>query len=245
VLLGRPTLARRFLATADTAWLSASADNQSVAIPLDVAQAGLTLLAYAAAGAPADSIAAYERHIAERMPDIPAARRTATRSALLDVPAELVFDALGLRPAHRTSPQGRPSDGSAMAPRSRRHASVRALLDSLSRASAAVWPRGVDPDGVYIDARLLLAVGDTATAVRTLDAPLDSLVALHTATLEYLPLAGCLVRMMALRADLAAVRGDWSTARRWASAVSTLWSGAEPALQPTAVRMSRIVQAAH
>src|SRR5207247_10670536 len=61
---------------------------------------------------------------------------------------------------------------------------------------------------------LLLAVGDSATAARTLDAPLDSLVALHTAALEYIPLAGCLVRMMALRADLAAARGDSEVARR-------------------------------
>src|SRR2546428_7801191 len=55
-----------------------------------------------------------------------------------------------------------------------------------------------------------LAVGDTATAVRTLDAPLDSLVALHTATLRFLPIAGALVRMMALRANLAVARGERS-----------------------------------
>ena len=242
VLLGRPTLARHFLATADTAWLSGSADNQSVAIPLEVAQAGLTLLAYAAAGAPADSIAAYERRIAERMPDIPAARRAATRSALLDVPAELVFDALALRPAHRP---GSPGPHQAMALQWRlAHgdtASVRALLDSLARAGGGRLASGEStPDGVYIDARLLLAVGDTATAVRTLDAPLDSLVALHTATLEYLPLAGCLVRMMALRADLAAARGEASAAQRWARAAAALWSGAEPGLLPTVTRMRRI-----
>jgi tetratricopeptide (TPR) repeat protein len=245
VLLGRPTLARRFLATADTAWLSGSADNESVAIPLGVAQAGLTLLAYAAAGAPADSIAAYERRIAERMPDIPVARRTATRSALLDVPAELVFDALGLRPAHRTAPPG-PRQAMVLQWRLAHGdtASVRALLDSLSRAGGGRLASGEStPDGVYIDARLLLAVGDTATAVRTLDAPLDSLVAVHTATLEYLPLAGCLVRMMALRAELAAARGDAPTARRWASAVAALWGAAEPALQPTVLRMSKILQA--
>jgi hypothetical protein len=79
--------------------------------------------------------------------------------------------------------------------------------------------------------------------VRTLDAPLDSLVAVHTATLEYMPLAGCLVRMMALRADLAAARGDAPTARRWASAVITLWGGAESSLQTTPIRMSKIIQA--
>src|SRR2546422_6557218 len=33
VLLGRPTLAHRLLATEDTAWLSGSADNQPVASP--------------------------------------------------------------------------------------------------------------------------------------------------------------------------------------------------------------------
>ena len=79
--------------------------------------------------------------------------------------------------------------------------------------------------------------------MRTLDAPLDSLVALHTATLEYLPLAGCLVRMMALRADLAAASGSGPTARRWASAVVALWGGAESSLQMTPIRMSKIIQA--
>ena len=96
------------------------------------------------------------------------------------------------------------------------------------------------PDGVYLDARLLLAVGDTAAAERTLDAPLNNLAKLHSYLLRYLPLAGGLVRMMALRADLAGTRGDGLTARRWASAVVTLWSGAEPALQPVVRRMKQI-----
>ena len=98
------------------------------------------------------------------------------------------------------------------------------------------------PDGVYLDARLLLAVGDTAAAERTLDAPLNNLAKLHSYLLRYLPLAGGLVRIMALRADLAGTRGDGLTARRWASAVVTLWSGAEPALQPVVTRMRRIAQ---
>src|SRR3989454_50916 len=52
VLLGRPTLAHRLLATEDTAWLSGSADNQPVAMPRKAALAGLALLSYAAVGAP-------------------------------------------------------------------------------------------------------------------------------------------------------------------------------------------------
>ena len=244
VLLGRPSLARHFFATEDTAWLPSSADNQPVAIPLGTAQAGLALLAYAAAGGPGDSIVALERRLDERMAGVPAARRALMQSALLDVSAELVFDALGLRPAHRTRPPGprlemvlqwRLAHGDT--------ASVRTSLDSLERAHGGRLSSGEStPDGVYMNTRLLLALGDTATAERTLSVPLDSLVALHTATLQYVPLAGCLVRNMALRAELAAVRGDWSTARRWASAVVALWGGAESSLQDTPIRVSKIVQ---
>jgi tetratricopeptide (TPR) repeat protein len=245
VLLGRPALALRFLATEDTAWLSGSADNQAVAVPMDAARAGLALLSYAAVGGPADSIRAYERRIEDRMAGLPLSRRAATRSALLDRPAQMVFDMLGLRPAHRTDPPG--PHQAMLLQWSLAHgdtAVVRATLDSLSRAGGGSLATGEStPDGVYIDVRLILAVGDTATAARTLDAPLDSLAALHTATLQYMPLAGCLIRMMALRADLAAARGDRSTARRWASAVVALWGGAEAALRPTVLRMSGIIQA--
>jgi tetratricopeptide (TPR) repeat protein len=244
VLFGRPALAHRFLATADTAWLSGSADNQPVIFPLEVAQAGLALLAYASAGAPAESIAAYERRTEDRLAGLPASRRPATRSALLDRPAELVFDALGPRPAHRTEAPGPHQE--MLLQLSLAHgdtALVRATLDSLSRAGGGRLATGEStPEMVFIDAHLLLAVGDTATAIRTLDAPLDSLAALHTATLKFFPLAGCLVRMMALRAALAARQGDVRTARSWASSVVTLWSGAEPALQPVVTRMKRIAQ---
>jgi hypothetical protein len=244
VLLGRPVLARHSLATADTAWLSGSADNQPVIFPLEVAQAGLVLLTYAAAGAPLDSIAAYERRTEDQLAGIAASRRPAIRSALLDLPAELAFDALGLRPAHREGPPGphwtmllqwRLAHGDT--------AGVRATLDSLSGANGGRLTTGEStPDMVYIYAHLFLAVGDSAMAIHTLDAPLDSLVALHTATLNYLPLAGCLVRMMALRAELAAAQRDVRTARSWASAVVTLWSGAEPSQQPVVKRMKRIAQ---
>jgi len=244
VLLGRPTLAHRLLATEDTAWLSGSADNQPVAMPRKAALAGLALLSYAAVGAPVDSIRAYERRIEDLLAGLPPPRRAATRSALLDRPAEMVFDVLGLRLAHRTDPPG-PHQGMLLQWRLAHGdtALVRATLDSLSRVGGGSLATGEStPDGVYIDARLLLAVGDTATAERTLDAPLDSLTALHTMTLQYLPLAGCVVRMMALRAELAAARGARPAAQRWAGAVVTLWSGAEPPLRPVVTEMSKISQ---
>ena len=124
-------------------------------------------------------------------------------------------------------------------------ASARATIVAEVRRRGGLLAReDTPPDGVYLDARLLLAVGDTGAAEQTLDAPLNNLSRLHSYLLRYLPLAGALVRMMALRADVAAARGDGRTARRWASAVVTLWSGAELALRPLVTRMKQLAQTA-
>jgi hypothetical protein len=45
---------------------------------------------------------------------------------------------------------------------------------------------------------------------------------------------------MMLRADLAAHGGDQATARHWAHAVVTLWSDADPSLQPAVDQMRRL-----
>jgi len=245
VLLGRPTLATRLIAAADSVGMPLPADNQPVPLPLAVGQAGLALLAYASVAAPGDSISAFERRLEELATRLPTLTRPAARSALLDIPAELVFDVLGLRPAHRlTSPgppwamemQWRLAHGDS--------ASVRAGLDTLLSAyGGAPSAADISSDAAYVQTRLLLAVGDTTAAVRHLDGTLDNLPDVYSALLDYLPLAGCLVRMMALRADLAAARGDQSVARHWASVVVALWGGADPALRPTVLRMSQITQA--
>ncbi len=247
VLLGRPALAARLVAPEDpeTEYPS-SADNQSVTIPMAALRVGLELLAYASVGAPAESVAALEQRVERSTASLPAAARLAVRSALLDVPAELVFDAMGPRPAHRATPPG-PSwlmamqwalaHGDTTGPRA-------AVTAKLEQRGGLLSREDYPPDGAYLDAHLLLAVGDTAAAERTLDAPLNNLAKLHSYLLRYLPLAGGLVRMMALRADLAGTHGDGLTARRWASAVVTLWSGSEPAVQPVVRRMKQIVQMA-
>jgi hypothetical protein len=245
VLLGRPSLAARLVAPEDSATKTPmSADNQPVAIPLGARRAGLVLLAFASAGAPRDSIIAYERRIEELTASLPDATRPRARSALLDVPAELVFQDMGARPAHRLTPPGPPWDLALQSALSRSDTAwVRTKLDAALRENGGV-PADPEspPDGVYLEAQLRLAIGDTNTAERALDAPLNNLAALHTMLFRYLPLAGALVRMMALRAELATMRGQPTIARRWAGSVVALWSGAEPALQPTVTRMKRILQ---
>jgi tetratricopeptide (TPR) repeat protein len=243
VLLGRPALASRLVAPEDPeTQYPGSSDNTPVHLPENALQVGLELLAYASAGAPRDSIAALEQRVDGLVALLPITMRSPARSALLDVPAQLAFDAMGLRAAHRLTPPGPPL------PMARQWAlahgdtaSVRAaLVMELAQHRGVLARADSPPDGVYLAARLLLAIGDTAAAERTLDAPLNELSSLHGALFRYVPLAGALVRMMALRARVAERRQDTRTAQRWAAAVIALWSGAEPALQDVVTEMRQI-----
>src|SRR5207302_591615 len=117
----------------------------------------------------------------------------------------LVFDEMGRRPAHRTTPPG-PDGTMAMQWALAHHDTgfVRTMLRETREAHAGL-PASEDspPDGVYTDALLYLAIGDTATAAQTLDIPLNNLLGMHSALFDYLPLVGAFVHMMAVRADLA------------------------------------------
>ena len=90
----------------------------------------------------------------------------------------------------------------------------------------------------YQEAWLLLQVGDTASAVRQLDATLTALPTLNPELLlDHVQDAPFLVRAMALRSDLAANAGDQRTAERWGTAVAELWSGADEPLAGVVARM--------
>src|SRR2546422_873085 len=57
----------------------------------------------------------------------------------------------------------------------------------LEQRSALLSPADYPPDGAYLDAHLLLALGVTAAAERTLGAPLNTLATLHSSRLSGLP----------------------------------------------------------
>jgi hypothetical protein len=82
--------------------------------------------------------------------------------------------------------------------------------------------------------------GDTADAEHLLDLSLNALPTLGTGLLTEVPQAAAITRAMALRADLAARRGDRPTAKRWADGAAALWASAEPSLRPNLERMRRI-----
>ena len=93
------------------------------------------------------------------------------------------------------------------------------------------------PDVALPGAVMWLALRDTVMAVRWLDRTLD-VAAYDPKTLGDQARVATFVRGMALRADLAMKQRDPRTARRWASAVATLWAGADRSLQPVVARMT-------
>jgi serine/threonine protein kinase len=94
---------------------------------------------------------------------------------------------------------------------------------------------------VYHEAWLVLQAGDTSAAIQHLDGLLGALASLRTSALDEATDAAGLVRAMALRADLAAARGDRSKAREWARPVSILWRRADPELQGLVRRMNGLL----
>jgi hypothetical protein len=101
--------------------------------------------------------------------------------------------------------------------------------------------RSVSVDKVVADASLFVAVGDTAGALAHLDLMLRALPSAPLSTLERVAQAGSLVHAMVLAARLAKTRGEHDKARQWASAVVTLWSGADRELQPIVDEMRKIM----
>jgi hypothetical protein len=120
-------------------------------------------------------------------------------------------------------------------------AGVRRQLDSLSGGRTVLRPGGISLDLTVTDAWLYAATGDTAEAARHLDLTLTALPTLSAYMAREPAMSAAVGRAMALRADLAAAMHDRSTASLWAGRVLTLWAHADPALQPTIRRMTRIV----
>ena len=78
-------------------------------------------------------------------------------------------------------------------------------------------------------------------AVARLDSSLTQLVGLRMdLKLPLMPEGAALVRAMALRADLAAARGDSVASRYWGNSIVRLWSGADRELQPLVNRMRQL-----
>jgi hypothetical protein len=214
-------------------------------LPLALREAGAALLAYAAFGAPADSIAAYESVIDDlvrnRLPRDSQLQRRA-RHELLDQAAGLVFPHHPLRQSedlardtgHRLlQAQAALAAGNTTSARTTLHEMLRSRADARPGTSPATMPF----DALYPEARLHLAIGDTVQAIVAMDSSLAALRWGEPDALAHVESMAALIHTMALRALVAAAHGDRAAARRWAAPVISLWGGADPQLEPVTSSM--------
>ncbi len=222
--------------------LTVESDGRQIAVrPLSLAAAAFALRGYAALGAPAESITTLARRVNLLIDaSIEPQRREAMRYALLSHPTEWSLPLLHAQPPRRGTP-GERSRRLVWALERRDTLTIRATLDTLHAARADLRPGDVAISGTYLEARVLLAIGDTAAATDLIRRPLEAIATLGTGLIDNVDQAAALVRAMALRADLASHAGDSVAARRWAAPVVELWSKADTEeLQATWERMRRI-----
>ena len=252
-----PTMARRLAGLAAlngrinraAALLAGAADDapfttpegEEVTLPEPVAAPARALVAYAAAGAPAESLTAFERRVTALVGTwVAPARQPAARRAALHLAAALSFPQMGIREAHRGPAGGNYllSVQSALARGDA--AAVRSGIAAVDRARGGVSVGDVSIQHVYHEAWLLAAVGDTAGAISRLDRSLGALASLGSGLVSEVPQAAGLVRAMALRAELAAAMGDQRVATRWARGVLALWRDADPDVGAVVSRMEAL-----
>jgi len=242
-LTGRPNVAAEHLARAEPSF--EDQNGAPMPVPPGLGQVARRFLAYAAIGAPADSLATTERRTRQLAASyVEPARREVVEQAVTEEAAVLARAGvqLGTRPPpaagrHHLIPVIRAAERGDTA-------AARAQLAELRNIRRTAAPGSAALDGTLVEAWLLLQLRDTASAVGSLDLALQALPTYRADLLDEAPQAAGLVRAMALRADLAAAMGDSVTAARWAVPVLALWSGAEPPLAPVLSRMRSLAGAA-
>ena len=198
----------------------------------------LTAYAFAMLGACTDSVRALPRRLDVVLPSYVAdTLRRATRDAL--VGSALVFAVPCLGPRFLDGIEDGGDKLIAMVQAVGRHdaPAFRRLLGEVQAVRRADRPGETAIEYVYMESWLLAQLGDTAGAIVHLDRSLNALPTLGRYLLDRPSQSAGLVRAMGLRAELAAATADPSTARRWGTAVATLWRNADPELQPYVRRM--------
>lgn len=203
--------------------------------PPEVRREGEVLLAYAAIGAPVDSIRSSETRI-ERLIQrlVPREDRDASRQAVLEQAALLAL------PGHRSAFLNDPRLAR------RVEARAAAMLPDVSEETLAEL--SAQPvallgwDVLLAAANVLVAAGRPGRALEMIAERLETLGLADPGEIGGMARAAAVVRVGALRAELEGRLGSPSEAVRWASGVLALWGAGEPAVEPVLRRMSTLIE---
>ncbi len=238
-LVGRGHSAADFLARSVSDSQVLAPGSGRLAAPRAVGETAQRLWVYALMGGPPDSLRAIRGRLQGLVArQVPADRRENVRGALLEFPDVYGFMTVGPGPSHAAR---RPlfllvAQRAAQAGDATR---VRGQLDRFRVLWVADTLVAGAPIMALPMASAFASVRDTARAIEVLDASVGRMARAGTLLLGGVEHSVPLVRAIALRAQLAAARGDRATARRWGRAVVSLWSGADAEWLPLVNEMRR------
>jgi hypothetical protein len=242
-LVGRSSVLREMLERAAPAEVPQGPDGAPVDVPVALRETSLELLGFAALGGPVDSLLAGEHRLRDQARNyLPPARQESTTVLLLHRVHALSFPLLGLQSAHRAPAAGNRVLLLQRLLVQRDTAGFRREMAALEALRRQGRPGDVALDFMLLETRLLIQQGDTAGAVRRIDEVLAALPTLGLALVgdvptASVPQAAALPQVLALRAELAARRGDDGLRRERARQALALWSGAEAPLDSIVVRL--------
>jgi len=240
-LTGRAALAATLMQRGAGTMEIWSPAGQPLTVPLPLRETASALEAYSALGAPSDSIQAVVRRIHRQLGTLvqgvdrdQAARAILPRSLALAAPAPvLAGQASTLSGADYLLDLQ-------LASYAGDTAAVRAGLQRLAKLRTGFRPGDIAIEVTLQEAMLQLVLGDSLAAARRLDGVLQALPSFGEDLVGRVQQAGALVRIMKLRAELAARTGEHDVARRWTTPVVTLWSSAEPSFRQQAEDLRRL-----
>lgn len=238
VLTGQGNLAVRWARTAAGADAQGPTSRQTN-IPAAVVVAGDEALIFAALGASSDSVRAAIARAERALAANPSASMELARQHYMEWPVTLAWpDRVAQGWTTLTSAGNLQLDAQRLLARG----DSAGARTALQRIEASAVRHGFSETGfdvVELTARLWLALGDTASALRMLDRSLDSVRDSGTQLVVGVPETGGYVRSMALRAELAGRRGDLARARQLSARVRTLWGRGDALVQPRLAALER------
>jgi len=237
-LVGLAALTGKIARTAELARVANNYGAGAENMPIPVMDAAAPFFAFAALGVCGDTTRALERRLDEQLARYVAEdRQNEVKNAVKARPLSMLAPCTGGR-----STLGVDATGVRLMTAQQDLAkgdipAVRTLLGLIAEDARTQRPGDMSLDFTYQVAWLRAAIGDTAAAIRQLDGALGALPSLSAAALREAASAAAAGRAMALRAEIAAKRGDTNDRKKWADALTQLWATADLPLQSVVARM--------
>jgi hypothetical protein len=237
-IVGLAALTGRLGTATDLVRLSPDYAAAASTVPIAVMDAAAPFFAFAALGVCGDTTSRLERRLEDQLTHYVAENQQAeVATAVKARPLSMLASCTGGRSSLRIrAPRSKLLKLQQALARSDSTA-FKSLMLALTNDAKTQRPGDVSLDFSYEFAWLRAAGGDTVAAAQQLDRALGSLSSLSAPSLRETASAAAAGRAMALRAEIAAARGEVEERKKWARAVVELWANADAPLQNTVSRM--------